>query len=187
MRFNPEMSKQVGSQQNLRPAMTWDPLLLHLHLLANVFSSNTNKRLKITSCMCSWGKLWTLRYKKTTNQLLLPRCWEQQQWSPTHDSCTRHYQEGVQTTKAVPPAIPTCPNLTSLHLRNSPVSSGNPQGSLTFAWISLLASYQYLWIKESSGLPGSSAGKESTCNAGNPSLIPGFGRSAAEGIGYPLQ
>ena len=30
-------------------------------------------------------------------------------------------------------------------------------------------------------------GKESTCNAGDPSLIPGLGRSAGEGIGYPLQ
>jgi len=35
--------------------------------------------------------------------------------------------------------------------------------------------------------PGSSAGKESTCNAGNPSIIPGSGRSAGEGRGYPLQ
>ena len=33
----------------------------------------------------------------------------------------------------------------------------------------------------------SSAGKESACNAGDPSLTPGSGRSAAEGIGYPLQ
>ena len=37
------------------------------------------------------------------------------------------------------------------------------------------------------GFPGSSAGKESTCNAGDPSSIPGLGRSAGEGIGYPLQ
>ena len=36
-------------------------------------------------------------------------------------------------------------------------------------------------------LPGSSAGKESTCNAGDPSPIPGLGRSPGEGIGYPLQ
>ena len=27
----------------------------------------------------------------------------------------------------------------------------------------------------------------STCNAGDPGLIPGSGRSAGEGIGYPLQ
>ena len=38
-----------------------------------------------------------------------------------------------------------------------------------------------------SGFPGSSAGKESTYNAGDPSSIPGSGRSTGEGIGYPLQ
>ena len=35
--------------------------------------------------------------------------------------------------------------------------------------------------------PDSSVGKESACNAGDPSSIPGSGRSAGEGIGYPLQ
>ena len=35
--------------------------------------------------------------------------------------------------------------------------------------------------------PGSSAGKESACSAGDPDSIPGSGRSAGEGIGYPLQ
>ena len=33
----------------------------------------------------------------------------------------------------------------------------------------------------------SSVGKESTCNAGHFSSIPGSGRSAGEGIGYPLE
>ena len=37
------------------------------------------------------------------------------------------------------------------------------------------------------GFPGSSAGKESTCNARDPSSIPGLGRCPGEGIGYPLQ
>ena len=37
------------------------------------------------------------------------------------------------------------------------------------------------------GFPGSSVGKESTCNAGDLGLIPGLGRSAGEWIGYPLQ
>ena len=35
--------------------------------------------------------------------------------------------------------------------------------------------------------PHSSVGKESTCNEGDPSLIPGSRRSSGEGIGYPLQ
>ena len=37
------------------------------------------------------------------------------------------------------------------------------------------------------GFPGSSAGKESACSAGDSSSIPGWGRFAGEGIGYPLQ
>ena len=37
------------------------------------------------------------------------------------------------------------------------------------------------------GFLHSSVGKESTCNAGDPSSIPGSGRSPGEGIGYPLQ
>ena len=35
--------------------------------------------------------------------------------------------------------------------------------------------------------PDSSVGKEPACNAGDPGSIPGLGRSAGEGIGYPLQ
>ena len=37
------------------------------------------------------------------------------------------------------------------------------------------------------GFPDSSVGKESTCNAGDPGLIPGSGRSTGEETGYPLQ
>ena len=37
------------------------------------------------------------------------------------------------------------------------------------------------------GFTDSSVGKQSTCNAGYPGLIPGLGRSPGEGIGYPLQ
>ena len=37
------------------------------------------------------------------------------------------------------------------------------------------------------GFPRGSVGKESTCNAGDPGLIPGWGRSPGEGNGNPLQ
>ena len=43
------------------------------------------------------------------------------------------------------------------------------------------------WYYSSMDFPGSSAGKESACNAGDPGLIPESRRSAGEGIGYPLQ
>ena len=35
--------------------------------------------------------------------------------------------------------------------------------------------------------PRPSAGKESTCNAGDPGLIPGLGKSPGEGMGSPFQ
>ena len=37
------------------------------------------------------------------------------------------------------------------------------------------------------GFPCGSAGKDSTCNAGDLGLITGMGRSPGEGKGYPLQ
>ena len=37
------------------------------------------------------------------------------------------------------------------------------------------------------GFPDSSVGKESACNVGDLSLIPGWGRSPGEENGYPLQ
>ena len=37
------------------------------------------------------------------------------------------------------------------------------------------------------GVPDSSVGKESACNAGDPGSIPGLGRSPGEGKGYLLQ
>ena len=37
------------------------------------------------------------------------------------------------------------------------------------------------------GFPCGSAGKESTCNAGDIGSIPGLGRSPGEGKSYPLQ
>ena len=54
----------------------------------------------------------------------------------------------------------------------------------------LVSSYSFIYcltLWKYWGFPGNSAGKESTCNAGDPSLIPQSGRSAGEGIGYLLQ
>ena len=39
----------------------------------------------------------------------------------------------------------------------------------------------------SNASPDSSVDKESACNAGDPSSIPGSGRSPGEGLGYPLR
>ena len=48
----------------------------------------------------------------------------------------------------------------------------------------------FLWLRTHMvylGFPGSSAGKESSCNAGDPDVIPGWGSSPGEGIGCQLQ
>ena len=50
-----------------------------------------------------------------------------------------------------------------------------------------VAQTSYISYITSKGFLGSLAGKESSCNAGDPGLIPGLGRSAGEGRGYPPQ
>ena len=45
----------------------------------------------------------------------------------------------------------------------------------------------YIYTHIIKGVPSISVGKESTCNVGDPGLNPGSGRSAGEGMGFPLQ
>jgi len=47
--------------------------------------------------------------------------------------------------------------------------------------------WEKIFANHKKGFPCGSAGKESTCNAGDLSSIPGLGRSPGEGNGYPLQ
>ena len=49
------------------------------------------------------------------------------------------------------------------------------------------ASWLKALLRSPTGFPGSLAGKESTGSSGDPSSIPGLGRSPGEGIGYPFQ
>ena len=51
----------------------------------------------------------------------------------------------------------------------------------------MLSSFCLPLLKQEKGFPHGSVGKESTCNAEDPGLIPGSERFAGEGIGYPLQ
>ena len=51
----------------------------------------------------------------------------------------------------------------------------------------MLHSKEQLRLQIKLRFPHNSVVKESTCNEGDPSLIPGSGRSAGEWIGYPLQ
>ena len=62
--------------------------------------------------------------------------------------------------------------------------------SMIFPWVPI-DRFKQLLIREGrgcrEGLPCSSNGKEFACNAGDPGLIPGSGRSSGEGNGNPLQ
>ena len=74
-------------------------------------------------------------------------------------------------------------NVTFILITFKPITA-----SLWIIAIKFLCSFflHYLW-KQSLLTFGSSAGKESTCNAEDLSSILGSGRSAREGIGFPLQ
>ena len=53
--------------------------------------------------------------------------------------------------------------------------------------VSLLYSFFISILNLKKDFPDSSVDKESACNARDPGSIPGSGRTAGEGIGYPLQ
>ena len=61
------------------------------------------------------------------------------------------------------------------------------QLNIFFLHHGLLQNIEYSSLCYTLGFPGGSVGKESACNAGDPGSILGSGRSAGEGIGYPLQ
>ena len=60
---------------------------------------------------------------------------------------------------------------------------------MVFTLCSLLPPSPWSWylVRTRWSFPGKSAGKESTCNAGDPGSVLGLGRSPREGICYPLQ
>ena len=73
-----------------------------------------------------------------------------------------------------------------------------PTEAITVFWVEFLEWYGSVYVSISIsqfipplpyylGFPGSSAGKESACNAGDPGLIPRMGRCPEEGNSYPLQ
>ena len=75
------------------------------------------------------------------------------------------------------PPFPTCPLVFALSSLDNESFSGRGQQTQPDAHF-----YMTLDLRT-----GSSAGKESFCNVGDPGLIPGLGRSSGEKIGYPLQ
>ena len=59
--------------------------------------------------------------------------------------------------------------------------------TISLKWIQMKTWVYILYFHRVVCFHDNSVGKESTCNAGDPGSIPQLGRSAGEGIGYPLQ
>ena len=71
-----------------------------------------------------------------------------------------------------------------IFFRMGPIISLSPSSFKHSVWWPLNHLIGLPWYQ---GFPGSSVGKESACNAGDSSSIPGLGRSLGERSGHPLQ
>ena len=76
----------------------------------------------------------------------------------------------------------TVPPLHTLPTGSEPPASGS-HGRCVCVCVCVCVSFTNSLV----GFLGGLAGKVSACNAGDPGLIPGSGRSTGERIGYPLQ
>ena len=87
------------------------------------------------------------------------------------------------------------PSLLALHWRlclgtlslRSRFSFFDDAGSISMLCFCVWLFPIYCFLSSNMGFPGGSAGKESACNAGDLSSVPGLGRSPGEGKDYPLQ
>ena len=68
----------------------------------------------------------------------------------------------------------------ALGVENPPANAGDTRDLGSIPW-------RRKWEPTPVFFPHSSVGKESAFNAGDPTLIPGWGRPPGEGIGYLLQ
>ena len=90
--------------------------------------------------------------------------------------------QGIIPTQGLNPGLPRCRQMLYHLSHQGRVLTGTTVQKHQF-YVSRLYGSTLTFV----GLPCGSAGKESACNAGGPGSIPGVGRSAGEGIGYPLQ
>ena len=68
------------------------------------------------------------------------------------------------------------------------MTTGKPKALAIWTFVGIVMSLLFNMLSRLvTGFSDSSVGKESPCKAGDPSSIPGWGRSTGEGIGYPLQ
>ena len=109
-------------------------------------------------------------------------------WNKCSEAC-----DGSPSPRQTPAA--GCYQITKFHFKSSAHFLGgagwwgkqrwqNPAATADFERRSRRISLEVQWLR---CFPGGSVGKESTCNVGDPGLIPGLGRLSEGGHGNPLQ
>ena len=99
-----------------------------------------------------------------------------------HNEVHGHY--GVGWPSRLAPQWRLC--LGTLSLR-SKFSFFDDAGSISMLCFCVWLCPMYCFLFSNMGSPGGSAGKDSSCNAGDLCSIPGLRRFPGEGKGYPLQ
>ena len=108
-------------------------------------------------------------------------------WKPPHEENTRWGH--IETKQDAPGAATVWVWSASTSRHVNPQTSSHSRlvpGRTEMSW-SCHALLKLQIYKQNKGFSNGSAGKESTSNAGDLSLIPGLGRSLREGNGTPLQ
>ena len=110
-------------------------------------------------------------------------------WFLCHSDCHRWANALSNSLRCFSTVLDSYPDARISPLLQSPtllvqVQSCSLSSSSPPSFILLSFVRPYIFLR---GFPGSSASKESNCNAGDPGLIPGSRRSPGEGNGYPFQ
>ena len=143
------------------------------------YSGKKQPKLLIKACGCSWSGLAIFLSEFThCHLLLISSSWL---WSPL--GCSTHGRsESPQGLFSMLECF-----FLQYYMAHSSFSSSLLKYHLIKESLPDHTMYSNTYSTLPLGLPDSSVGKESTCNSGDLGLIPGWGRSTGEGIGYPLQ
>ena len=125
----------------------------------------------------------------------LPHSWDSQ-GKNTGVGC--HFLPQCMKVKSESKVAQSCPTLSDPMNCSPPGSSihgifqqeswsGVPLPSPGTMATGLHSYYKVYRLHSYMGFPTNSVSKESTCNAGDPGLVPGLGKSSGEGNGNPLQ
>ena len=153
------------------PWISYSPRFHVIRLWHQPLPGCSNRKMQGLVCMSLSPWLLFTIYQRVLS-IPSPEC------IPSPYACVRFHQS--LKSRPPPPAAPTTSTAPSWTQPSSPEIHLHRDVYILKMWTGSCAFLNR-------GFPDSLVGKESACNAGDPSLIPGSGRSAGEGIGYSLQ